>query len=264
MLILSRDFKGLPEMSALAVRYNLRKLCSSLVKMKGHAVFHALDMGVDDPAVVTGPCLRAGFAAAGNGLQDAASIGISGVTVLIQILLYINGPQYRLMCNGLVPDRELQEDGKAPVCPVLIFAGTADVDLVPPFAPVCGKGLQNAFRALCDHKEGAVRPAAYHVPSLFSPCVCFFDEEVRCKTGIDRGSGWDPEASFEGTGAEFSDWQIETAGLVYIRRILTVLFITPEHIAMLTAGAHFFAAVPQVPSDSDWRAGIFVAGKRAV
>ena len=76
MLILTLDFKGLPEMSALSIRYCLRKLCSSLVKMKGHAVFYALDMGIDDPAVVTGPCLRSGFTAAGNGFQDAASIGI--------------------------------------------------------------------------------------------------------------------------------------------------------------------------------------------
>ena len=232
MLILSRDFEGLPVMSALSVRYCLRKLCSSLVKMKGHAVFHALDMGIDDPAVVTGPCFRPGFAAAGNGFQDAASIGIPGVGVLLEILLYINGTKHRFMCDGLVPDGELQEDGQAPVCPVLVFTGAADMDLVPPFAPVYGKGLQNALRALCDHKEGAVRSAAYHVPGIFSPCVCLFNEEVGCKAGVDGGSGRDPEVAFERPGAEFSDWQIEASGLVYIRRILSVLFITPEHIAV--------------------------------
>jgi len=232
MLILSRDFKGLPEISALAVRYNLRKLCSSLVKMKGHVVFHALNMGIDDPAVVTGPCLRAGFAAAGNGLQDAASIGIPGVGVLLEILLYINGAKHRFMCNGLVPDGELQEDGQAPVCPGLVFTGTADMDLIPPFVPVYGKGLQNALRALCDHKEGAVRSAAYHVPGFFSPGICLFNEEVGCKASVDGGSGRDPEAAFERPGAEFSDWQIEASGLVYIRWILSVLFITPKHIAM--------------------------------
>ena len=117
-------------MPALSVRYCLRKLCSSLVKMKGHAIFHALDMGIDDPAVVTGPCLWSGFAAAGNGFQDAATIGVPGVAVLFQILLYINGAQHGFMCNGLVLDRELQEDGQAPVCPVLVFTGAADLYIV--------------------------------------------------------------------------------------------------------------------------------------
>ena len=94
MLILTWDFKGLPDMSALAIRYGLRKLCSSLVKVKGHAVIHTLDVGIAASAIVTGSCFWTGFAAAENGFQDAASIGIPGVTVLLQILLYINGVQH--------------------------------------------------------------------------------------------------------------------------------------------------------------------------
>lgn len=73
---------------------------------------------------------------------------------------------------------------------------TGDVDVAPSLAPVRWKGLQDPFRAFGDHKKGAVRAAAHHVPSFRAPFVRGIDKEVGSKAGVDRGSAGDAVHAF--------------------------------------------------------------------
>ena len=57
MLMFSLDFVDL---------CSLAELGSGLMKTKRNAIFNTLHMGVEYPSVVADPCLRSGFAAAGD------------------------------------------------------------------------------------------------------------------------------------------------------------------------------------------------------
>ena len=153
MLVFPRDLVDFLNVTAMSVRDRSAEPGACLVKMEGDAVFHALDVCIQDPAVITDTGFGAGFSPAGDGLQDTAAIFIHAVPVLCQILAYINGFQHRLMRNGFVPDRKLEKDRKSAVSPGLIFAGTADMDMIPSLAPVCREALKDPLRALGDHKE---------------------------------------------------------------------------------------------------------------
>lgn len=80
-------------------------------------------------------------------------VEMEGDAVFRQIFAYINGFQHRLMRNGFVPDRKLEKDRKSAVSPGLIFAGTADMDMIPSLTPVCREALKDPLRALGDYKE---------------------------------------------------------------------------------------------------------------
>ena len=95
----------------------------------------------------------AGFSPAGDRLQDTTPVLIYTVPVFREIFAYINGFQHRLMSNGFVPDRKLEKDRKPAVSLVLVLAGTADMDMIPSFAPVCREALKDSLRAFGDHKE---------------------------------------------------------------------------------------------------------------
>ena len=153
MLVFPRDLVDFLNVTAMSVRDRSAEPGACLVKMEGDAVFHALDVCIQDPAVITDTGFGAGFSPAGDGLQDTAAIFIHAVPVLCQILAYINGFQHRLMRNGFVPDRKLEKDRKSAVSPGLIFAGTADMDMIPSLAPVCREALKDPLRALGDYKE---------------------------------------------------------------------------------------------------------------
>ena len=153
MLVFPRDLIDFLYMTAMAVRNRPAEPGACLVEMEGDTVFHALDMCIQDPAVITDSGFGAGFSPAGDGLQDAASVLVHTAPVFRQIFAYINGFQHRLMSNGFVPDRKLEKDRKPAVSPGLVFAGTADMDMIPSLAPVCREALKDPLRALGDHKE---------------------------------------------------------------------------------------------------------------
>ena len=196
MLVFPRNFVDFPDVTAVAVRKGPAEPGTCLVEMEGDTVFHALDMCVQDPAVVADTGFGAGFSPAGDGFQDAAAVFVDTVPVFCQIFTDIDCFQHRFMSNGLVPDRKLEKDWKPAVSPCLVFTGTADVDMIPSPAPVCREREEDAIRTLGDHKECAVRPAPDHIPGLRPPAVCIFDEEVGSKAGIDHGAGRNPPEAF--------------------------------------------------------------------
>lgn len=153
MLVFPRDFVDFQNVTSMSVRDRSAEPGTCLVEMEGDAVFHALDVCIQDPAVITDTGFGAGFSPAGDGLQDAASVLVHTAPVFRQIFAYINGFQHRLMRNGFVPDRKLEKDRKPAVSPGLIFAGTADMDMIPSLTPVCREALKDPLRALGDHKE---------------------------------------------------------------------------------------------------------------
>lgn len=153
MLVFPRDLVDFQNVTSMSVRDRSAEPGTCLVEMEGDAVFHALDMYIQDPAVITGTGFWAGFSPAGDGLQDAASVLVHTAPVFRQIFAYINGFQHRLMRNGFVPDRKLEKDRKSAVSPGLIFAGTADMDMIPSLTSVCREALKDPLRALGDYKE---------------------------------------------------------------------------------------------------------------
>ena len=151
---------------------------SGLMEMERYAVFDALHLGDDDPAVVTESGTFSGFTAAG----DAFNL----IMVLIEVFLDVDFLQHRLVDNLFVADRELQEDWKTPVGLILILTGAADVDVLISIAPVCGKSLVESLRALGDEVELKIRALFHHPPGFWPPCIGIRMEKVGGKAGHDR------------------------------------------------------------------------------
>ena len=139
MLVFSGNFVDL---------FSLPQSGAGLVKAEGHAVLDALHMGIEYPAVITDSCPRSGFAAAG----DAADLRAIFFKIRPDIDLF----QHRLMNNRFIRQRQFKIDGKALICHLLIFTGTADMDVRIAFSPVCRKGVKDPLRTFCDHVEIAV------------------------------------------------------------------------------------------------------------
>ena len=104
------------------------KKAAGLMKVERHAVFNTLHLGDNDPAIVAESGSLPGFSAAGDTFDL--------IVVLFQILFDMDFLQHRFVDDFLVPDRKIQEDRKAPVCLILVFAGAADVDILISVAPV--------------------------------------------------------------------------------------------------------------------------------
>ena len=79
-----------------------------------------------------GRCDKSGFRAGFSAAGDTFDL----IVVLFQILFDMDFLQHRFVDDFLVPDRKIQEDRKAPVCLILVFAGAADVDILISVAPV--------------------------------------------------------------------------------------------------------------------------------
>ena len=92
------------------------------MEVKRDAVFNTLHLGDNDPTIVAESRTFPGLSAAGDTFDL--------VVVLLQILFNMDFLQHRLVNDFLVPDRKIQEDRKAPVCLILVFAGAADVDIL--------------------------------------------------------------------------------------------------------------------------------------
>lgn len=146
-------------------------------------------------------------------------------------------------------DWNLQENREPPVCPVLVLAGAADMNMIPSGFPVFRKRLPDSLRGLCNHKKGTVCTAPYHIPGFCPPLVCSVDKEIRREAGVDYRPGRNTVTAFVWPGAVFPDRQIEAGSLMDICRILPIFLIAAEHIAVLASCTYLFTAMPQVPGD---------------
>lgn len=121
---------------------------TGLMEVKRYAIFHALQMRIQYPAIITDPGVRTGLSAAGDRVDLFA--------VLFQIRADIDGFQHRLMRNGFMAQRESKEGREPVIRRPLVLTGAGDMDILPSITSVCRQGSFNSFRAFCDHEEGAV------------------------------------------------------------------------------------------------------------
>jgi hypothetical protein len=84
----------------------------------------------------------------------------------------------RFTDNLLVTDGQFSEDRKTFICAPLVFHRTTDSHILVPIAPILWQTLGDTFWSLRNHVKKEVTPSFYHQPSIFSPTVRFFDEEI--------------------------------------------------------------------------------------
>ena len=126
------------------------KKAAGLMKVERHAVFNALHLGDNDPAIVAESGSLPGFSAAGDTFDL--------VVVLLQILFNMDFLQHRFVDDFLVAYRKIQKDGETPVRLVLVLTGAADVDVLISIVPVhgdneVGKTDANYFRPIAFREE---------------------------------------------------------------------------------------------------------------
>lgn len=226
------------------------------MKVERHAVFNALLLGDNDPAIVAEPRTFPGLSAAGDTLDLAV--------VLLQILFNMDFLQHRFVDDFLVPDRKIQEDRKAPVCLMLVFAGTADVDILISTAPVHRKSFVEPLRALGDKIKLQIRADLHHLPCFWPPCIGVQMKEVRSEACHNCAV---LRLQLIVSMPVFFHRKVERGCLLHDGGVPTKFGITPVHIAVLTSRTAFGAAramdsrvVSASPFSSDpasWREQFF-------
>ena len=212
------------------------KEAAGLMEVKGHAVFVTLHPCDDDPSIVAESCTIPGLSAAGDTLDL--------VVVLLQILFDMDFLQHRLVDDFLVADRKVQEDRKAPVCLILVFASAADVDILISVAPALWESFIEPLWALGDKIELQIRADLHHHPGFGTPCIGVRMKEVRGKTGHNRAI---LRLQLIVPMPAFFHRKVERGCLLHDGGVLAKFGITPVHIAVLTSGTAFGAAVPWIP-----------------
>lgn len=198
------------------------------MKVERHAVFVTLHSGDDDPSIVTESGPLPGFSPAGDTFDL--------IVVLFQILFDMDFLQHRFVDDFLVPDRKIQEDRKAPVCLILVFAGAADVNILISVAPVLWESFVEPLRTLGDRIKLQIRADLHHLPGFGTPGIGVRMKEVRGEAGHDRAVF---RLQFIVPTPVFFDRKVERGGFLYDRGVLAELGITPVHIAVLTSGTAF-------------------------
>lgn len=212
------------------------KEAAGLMEVEWNAVFNALHLGSNDPAIVAEPRTFPGLSAAG----DAFDL----VVILLQIFFNMDFLQHRLVDDFLVAYRKIQKDGETPVCLVLVFAGAADVDILISVAPVLWEPFIKPLRALGDKIKLQIRADLHHLPGFGPPCIGVRMKEVRGEAGHDCAI---LRLQLIVSMPVFFDRKVERGGFRYNRGVLAELGITPVNIAVLTSGTAFGAAMPWIP-----------------
>lgn len=212
------------------------KEAAGLMEVEWNAVFNALHLGDNDPAIVAEPRTIPGLSAAGDTFDL--------VVVLLQIFFNMDFLQHRLVDDFLVAYRKVQKDGETPVYLVLVFAGAADVDILISVAPVRGKTFVEPLRALGDKIKLQIRADLHHLPGFGPPCIGVRMKEVRGEAGHDCAI---LRLQLIVSMPVFFDRKVERGSFCYDRGVLAELGITPVNIAVLTSGTAFGAAVPWIP-----------------
>ena len=146
----------------------------------------------------------------------------------------------RLTYNLLVSYGQFLEDWQTLICASLVLHRAADGHVLVAHSPVLWQTLSNTLWSLRNHVEMEVAPSFDHQPCIFSPFICFLDEEI-------RGEARPHERTRRNLPVALSVsayGKIERGGLRHDIGVLLKLRITPEHIAMLTALALLMASMP--------------------
>jgi len=208
---------------------------SGLMKLKGHALVHALTAYLQHPVIVQRADIDPGLSGAGN-LADAA----------VEILLQLDGAKHGAENNCFIFDGKLRKDGQPEIRPVLIFTGAAYNDIVIAGAPVGGNALRKALDALCEEIKHTIRAGFYHFPAFPAPFIRILQEKIGGEAGHDNGSGLYLEASVPLLFNREVEIQRFTALLR--RNQAAVGSILPVYIAISAALGVLGAAMPGIPA----------------
>ena len=206
------------------------------MEVEWNAIFNALHLGDDDPSIVAEPRTFPGFSSAGDTFDL--------IVVLFQIFFNMDFLQHRLVDDFLVPDRKIQEDRKAPVCLILVFAGAADMDILISVAPVLWESFVEPLRTLGDKIKLQIRADLHHLLGFGTPGIGVRMKEVRSEAGHD---GAVLRLQLIVSMPVFFHRKVERGCLLHDGGIPAKFGITPVHIAVLTSGTAFGAAVPWIP-----------------
>ena len=206
------------------------------MEVERYAVFDALHLSDDDPAIVAESGTFSGFSTAG----DAFNL----IMILIEVFLDVDILKHRLMDNLFVADREFQKDRKAPVCLILVFAGAADVDILISVAPVLWESFVEPLRTLGDKIKLQIRADLHHLLGFGTPGIGVRMKEVRSEAGHD---GAVLRLQLIVSMPVFFHRKVERGCLLHDGGIPAKFGITPVHIAVLTSGTAFGAAVLWIP-----------------
>ena len=119
-----------------------------LHEMERDIILHAFEHEFHHPFIITEPGIRTGFSAAGHFIDLSWIFPVE--------FCKADTLQHRFHDDRLVPDRQLQKDREPSVRFILIFTGTADLDVVPSLAPVIRKRSIEAVRPFGNEVEGQV------------------------------------------------------------------------------------------------------------
>ena len=207
------------------------QLCPGLMIGESDAIFHALEMEIQNPIVGAWPCFRAGFPSGGYGFYDRRAVRIP---VLGKVRPKVYPRKHGLNHHSVVREWERKINRQSSVCHKLVFTGDSNGDVGPAVIPINWEVIRDPFRPFCNHEEGTVMPLSDHVPCFASPFICIFMEEVRREAGKDHASGRHLVIAFVLSCSENTGWEVESLGLPYYCRILPNSLIPVEHIAVLT------------------------------
>jgi hypothetical protein len=147
--------------------------------------------------------------------------------------------------HGSVFYGKLQQNGKPVSCPVLVFTGTADGNIIVPFSPVFRQACAETVDSFGNDYKMQIAPQPYHVPGLRPPLIRFFQEKIRCHTGINTFPVrfqfiFAPSAAFYGQG--------KICRLCYDAAVPAEFSISPVNITISAARADLFTAMPWIPN----------------
>ena len=210
----------------------LAECSSGLLEVERHIGLDALFSDVEHPVIVTNTGIVSRLAAYGYLLDTGA-----------KFIMEVDGFQQRLTYNFLVPYGQFLEDWKTLICASLVLHRATDGHVLVAHSPILGQTLSDTLWSLRNHVEMEITPSFYHQPCIFSPFVCFLDEEIRGESRPHERT----RRNLPVTLPVSSYGKIERRRLRHDIGVLLKLRIAPEHIAVLTALALLMASVPQIP-----------------
>ena len=236
-LVVDVGFVGLAQLVAAGNAVEvavLQEVGAGLVEAEGHIGRDALLTEGEDPVVVAGAGVRAGFAAHGDFLDGP-----------VQVRREVHGRYERRGDDDFVPDWQGLKDGKPIIGHLLVLHRAAYDDVVVAIGPIVRNAFEEAVYALGEKEELEVAAAAHHEPAFLAPGVRVLEQKVTGEAGEDDFSGLD----FPGFVAFALDGEVERTGLAAqaAGHLAAVHLVLPIDIAVLAPRADLGAAVPRVP-----------------
>ena len=148
------------------------------------------------------------------------------------------------MDNSPMPDGQFQENRQSGVCHLLVFASTADGNMVISVSPILRKSYTEAMDSFCDNHKLQIAALPDHVSYHGPPLIGLLQKEIRGHTGIDTFSSG---LGLILTASATLDGQMKAGRFRYSAAVFSKFRVSAIHIAIQTARTNFLTAMPRVP-----------------